>query len=63
MPGPMLFCRVSEGLEWWWWWREVGLLLLFDTVDKITRRPVRVRMRHMFHALSIVLFMRTFSGG
>ena len=24
---------------------------LFDTVDKITRRPVRVRVRHMFHAL------------
>jgi hypothetical protein len=24
---------------------------LFDTVDKITRCPIRVRMRHMFHAL------------
>ena len=45
---------MSEDLEWWWWWWwKVGLLLLFDTVDKITRRPVRVRMRHMFHALSM----------
>ena len=30
-----------------------GRPLLFDTVDKITRRPVRVSMRHMFHALLI----------
>jgi hypothetical protein len=36
---------------WRWEGPSGGGKRLFDAVDKVARRPVRVSVRHMFHAL------------